>query len=148
MKAVVEAKVAEEVETAKSGRLDREEVAETESMAKGVVVPMPRAPRKLEAVVEVEVREPVESWPVERVEKIEETERKMLVKRVVEVALVAVALTTVRFWKEETTVVEVAVMLPTVRLPIDEEAAEKMEVVALYEKRFGKMFKAVVLVEK
>ena len=54
-KAVVEERAEEEVETAKRGRLDREEVAETDSMAQGVVVPMPRGPRKEEARVEVEV---------------------------------------------------------------------------------------------
>ena len=57
IKAVVLARADDEVETANSGRLEREEVAETENIAKGVVVPMPRVPRKLEAVVEVEVTE-------------------------------------------------------------------------------------------
>lgn len=58
MKAVVEESTDEEVETAKTGRVEEEEVAETDSIAQGVEVPIPTAPVKVEALDEVDTMYP------------------------------------------------------------------------------------------
>ena len=120
MKAVVEAE-AVEVETTKIGRVDEEEVAERPNTPHGEVVPTPRAPLKEEAVVEVERMKPAVREPTLSLAMVLPFARRMFANREVVVALVPVALTNVSPWKDEATD-EVAVILPTVRLPmVDEE---------------------------
>jgi hypothetical protein len=81
-----------------------------------------RPPTRVEVAVEVEVTVPKVSLPTLEEAKKESTKRPIEAKNEVEVAAVAVALTPVRFWNEDATVVEVAVSVPTVRLPMEEEA--------------------------
>ena len=96
----------------------------------GVVVPIPKAPAKVEAVVEVEVREPVVKSPEVMLEKVEEMERRMEEKKEVVVAVVPVAFRNVKFWRvvEELArmvlkvALEVEVSVPTPKFPIEEEA--------------------------
>ena len=76
-------------------------------------------PAKVEVAVEVEVIEPVVSDPVVRVEKMPEIPRMIVVKKLVEVALVVRRLVRVEV------AVEVAVMTPVVKFPtVDDEVIE------------------------
>jgi hypothetical protein len=121
------------------------ELRVTARVAPGVVVPTPSLPAKLECVVEVETTKPEVSDPIDEEETNSLIAWDMAVKKLVEVALLVTKLVILaavevelvvvafvaekfvakRFTKVEVAV-EVAVIVPVVRVPIEEEETNSL----------------------